>query len=213
VTGDPAEGGEPVFLAEEHLDLAAEFAVLLARRPSGQVVSYPPIGTLQRDGICRELTMPAPLPAQVTRRAVALAKSIVTGIDATGVCAVEFFWTTDERLLVNELALRPHNSGHATIEACVTSQFHQHLRAVLDWPLGRTELVSAAATVNIIGTASPVDPTGRMKEALAIPGTHVHLYQKSPRPGRKLGHVTALAGTIDDALATARTAAALLTGP
>jgi 5-(carboxyamino)imidazole ribonucleotide synthase len=203
---------EPQWLVEEHLDLAGEFAILLARSPSGQIVAYPPIGTRQHDGICLELTMPAALPAAVTDAATALATSVVDGIGATGICAVEFFWTTDGRLLLNELALRPHNSGHATIEACTTSQFHQHLRAVLDWPLGPTDLRRpAAATVNIIADAHTTDPAGHLRDALAVPGAHVHLYQKVPRPGRKIGHVTALADTVDEALDAARQATVILT--
>ncbi|MHB8458370.1 MAG: ATP-grasp domain-containing protein, partial [Acidimicrobiales bacterium] len=153
------------------------------------------------------------LPPRVVSDAVRLAESIVAGLDATGLCAVEFFWTTDGRLLLNELALRPHNSGHATIEACATSQFHQHLRAVLDWPLGSTRLISPAATVNLIGGANGVDLSARLPAALSVPGAHVHLYAKTSRPGRKIGHVTALGATTEDALETARVAAALLTQP
>lgn len=204
---------EPAWVLEEHLALAAEFAVLVARSPGGALVSYPPVGTHQEDGMCRELVMPAQLPAGVGAGAVRLAESIVAGLAATGICAVEFFWTTDGRLLLNELALRPHNSGHVTIEACVTSQFHQHLRAVLDWPLGPTTLVSPAATVNLVGGAIGVDLSTRLPEALRIPGASVHLYAKSSRPGRKLGHVTARGASTEEALATARSAAQLLTRP
>lgn len=204
---------EPVWVLEEHLELAAEFSILVARRPSGYLASYPPVGTRQEDGMCRELIMPVQLPAGVVSDAVALAESIVAGLDATGICAVEFFWTTDGRLLLNELALRPHNSGHVTIEACVTSQFHQHLRGVLDWPLGLTTLVSPAATVNLIGGTDRVDLSARLPVALGVPGAHVHLYAKTSRPGRKIGHVTALGVTTEDALETARVAAAVLTQP
>jgi 5-(carboxyamino)imidazole ribonucleotide synthase len=209
---DTAPGGEPQWLVEEHLDLAGEFAILLARSPSGEIVTYPPIGTRQHDGICLELTMPAALPTAATDAAVRMATSVIAGIGATGICAVEFFWTTDGRVLLNELALRPHNSGHATIEACTTSQFHQHLRAVLDWPLGPTDLRRpAAATVNVIANAHTTDPAAHLRDALAVPGAHVHLYQKVPRPGRKIGHVTALADTVDEALDAARQAANVLT--
>lgn len=207
---DSAPAGEARWLVEEHLELAGEFAILLARRPSGSVVRYPAISTTQHDGICRELSMPADLPSSVTETAFSMAESVIAGIDATGICAVEFFWTTDGRLLLNELALRPHNSGHATIEGCRTSQFHQHLRAILDWPLGATDLVSPAATVNLIAGPAALDPRALLRAALRIPDIHVHLYQKQPRPGRKLGHVTALGSTVDVALAAARTAAALL---
>jgi len=204
---------EPDWVVEEHLEIAAEFAILVARRPSGQLLSYPAVGTRQEDGMCRELVMPADLPADVTAEATRLAESIVAGIGATGICAVEFFWDAGGRLLLNELALRPHNSGHATIEACVTSQFHQHLRAVLDWPLGPTTLIRPAATVNLVGGTGAIDYATRLPEALRVPGAHVHLYAKASRPGRKIGHVTALGASIEEALDTARAAAALLTGP
>ena len=108
--------------------------------------------------------------------------------------------------------MRPHNSGHVTIEACETSQFHNHLRAVLGWPLGPTELRSPAATVNVVGRPGGGDPRRRVADALRTAGAHVHLYGKAWRPGRKLGHVTVLAGTTDDALERARVAARLLEG-
>jgi 5-(carboxyamino)imidazole ribonucleotide synthase len=209
----PTSAAEPTWVVEEHLELAGEFSILVARRPSGYLASYPPIGTCQADGMCRELVMPAQLPAVVADDATRLAESIVAGLDVTGICAVEFFWTTDGRLLLNELALRPHNSGHVTIEACATSQFHQHLRGVLDWPLGPTTLLSPAATVNLIGGAGQVDLGTRLRAALGVLGARVHLYAKASRPGRKIGHVTALGATTDEALETARAAAALLTEP
>jgi 5-(carboxyamino)imidazole ribonucleotide synthase len=207
---ETANGADPGWLVEEHLDLAGEFAILLARNPSGFITRYPPIATRQDDGICRELSIPADLPATVADTAGRLAESVIAGIDVTGVCAVEFFWTTDGRLLLNELALRPHNSGHITIEACATSQFHQHLRAILDWPLGSVDLLSPAATVNLIAGAQPADLTAALPSALGVPNTHIHLYQKQPRPGRKIGHVTSLAPSADEALDLARTAAQLL---
>lgn len=203
-------GGDAPWLVEEHLDLAGEFAVLLARNPSGDTAVYPPILTTQENGICRELSMPADLPFSVVAPAIQLAESIVSAIDASGICAVEFFWTTDGRVLLNELALRPHNSGHITIEACHTSQFHQHLRGVLDWPLGATGQVMPAATVNLIGESSVVDPMARLPYVKDSAGVHVHLYQKAPRPGRKIGHVTALAETVEVALDHARQIASQL---
>ena len=192
---------------EPHLDLAIEFAILLARSPSGFTVTYPPIGTVQVGGICRELILPVDLPEEMERHATAWARSIIEGFGATGIAAVEYFVTQDGRLLLNEFALRPHNSGHITMEACVTSQFHQHLRAVLDWPLGDTGLVRPAATVNLIADATTSEFSTRLPRALAIPDVHVHLYQKSVRPGRKVGHVTALADSADEALERARAAA------
>ena len=200
-------GDGPQWVVEEHLDLAAEFAVLIARSPSGFTATYPPIGTLQVEGICRELTIPADLPEAVVRQGASWARSILEGFDATGIAAVEYFVTRDGRLLLNEFALRPHNSGHITLESCATSQFHQHLRAVLDWPLGETGLLRPAATVNLIADATTTELSGRLPLALAVPDVHVHLYQKAPRPGRKVGHVTALADSVPEALERARTAA------
>jgi 5-(carboxyamino)imidazole ribonucleotide synthase len=203
----------PAWLVEAHVDLAVELAVLVARRPSGSAVSYPVVETTQLDGICIEVVSPARVAPEVAERAGALARSIVEHIGAVGICAVELFVASGGEILVNEVALRPHNSGHITIEANVTSQFHQHLRAVLDWPLGSTGLVSpAAAMVNLIGVGSQPDPGRRLPLALATEGAHVHLYAKQSRPGRKIGHVTALAATAEDALDVARATCAALLG-
>ncbi len=210
-------GQEPhencAWLAEQFVDIAAELSILIARTVSGYVALYPAVQTIQQAGICRYLVMPAPLPPSIIEQASRMAKSIADGIGATGMLAVEMFLDTSGRLLVNELALRPHNSGHATIEACETSQFHQHLRATLDWPLGATTLRSAAATVNLIAGTDVVDLAARVPAALGVSGAHVHLYGKAFRPGRKLGHVTALGSSTEDALETAQAAAVLLTQP
>ncbi len=127
--------------------------------------------------------------------------------------AVELFVTRDGRLLINEFAMRPHNSGHATIEGAVTSQFHNHLRAVLDWPLGATNLVApAVAMVNLLGSGGESAAMRNLPEALAVDGAAIHLYAKEERVGRKIGHVTALGDTVDEALGTARRAVAILRG-
>jgi len=199
-------GEEARWVVEEHLDIVAEFAILTARSPSGMMATYPPIGTLQVDGICRELVIPADLPEEIVRQGALWARSVIQGFDATGIVAVEFFVTRDGRLLLNEFALRPHNSGHITFEACATSQFHQHLRAILDWPLGETALVRPAATVNLIADSSTMDIAACLPHALAVKDVYVHLYQKAPRPGRKIGHVTALADSTTEALELAREA-------
>ncbi len=210
--GNPDE--EAVWLAEEFVDIKAELSVLIARTTAGRSVVYPAVETFQREGICRYLTMPATQPLRILEQAGQMAGSIAGTIGATGMLAVEMFVTTGNDLLVNELALRPHNSGHATIEACVTSQFHQHLRAVLDWPLGSTSMRSnAAATVNLIGEMHELDIAARLPQALAIPGVHVHLYAKTPRPGRKFGHITVLDDSASGALETAKAAAELITKP
>jgi 5-(carboxyamino)imidazole ribonucleotide synthase len=208
-----ASGDQPAWLVEEHLDLTTELAVVVVRSPSGASTTYPVVETTQVDGICRHLVTPAvTVGAAVADEAARLATSVADHIGAVGVCAVELFVVEGDRLLVNEVALRPHNSGHATIEANTTSQFHHHLRAVLDWPLGPTGLVvPAAAMVNVIGTAECPEPNRNVPAALAVDGVAVHLYGKRSRPGRKIGHVTALAATTSDALdAASRAVDALL---
>lgn len=211
--GDGPDPEAPAWIVEQHLSLAAECAVVLARRPSGELACYPPIGTVQVEGICRELTVPARLPEGVLAEALGMAQDLAKRIGATGIMALECFWTAQGRLLVNELALRPHNTGHITMEAAVTSQFHQHLRAVLDWPLGSAELVSPAATVNLIGVDDHPDLGRRLPGVLEDPGVHVHLYGKQPRRGRKIGHLTVLDEDLSRALERARRAAAALIGP
>jgi 5-(carboxyamino)imidazole ribonucleotide synthase len=214
LTDHPGLGSLDRWLLEARVPIAMELAVLVARRPSGQSVAYPVVETVQHGGICHELVMPARIGSDVAGRATATATAIADAIDATGILAVELFLTDGGELLVNELALRPHNSGHATIDASTTSQFENHLRAVLDWPLGApTQLAGAAATVNLLGPADPVDLGRGVQRALGDPAVHVHLYGKSFSPGRKLGHVTVLSGDPDSALDAARAAAAALLSP
>jgi 5-(carboxyamino)imidazole ribonucleotide synthase len=197
---------------EPRLAVERELSVLVARSAAGERVAYPVVETVQRDAMCREVLAPAPVEPALAARARALALAIAEVADAVGVVAVELFVTPDG-LLVNELALRPHNSGHWTIEGAVTSQFEQHLRAVLGWPLGRADLVApAVATVNVVGPADGSDPASRTPLALAVPGAHVHLYGKAPRAGRKLGHVTVAGPELGRAREAARLAAALLEG-
>jgi 5-(carboxyamino)imidazole ribonucleotide synthase len=206
-------GGAPrSFLAERHLELERELAVVVARRPGGELAAYPVIETRQVDGICVELVMPAPLPGELAAEATRLAGAVAELAGVTGVCAVELFCEPGGGLSVNELAMRPHNSGHATIEACLTSQFHQHLRAVLDWPLGDPRLVvPAAAMVNLIAADGEIDLQRRLGER-EVGAAAVHLYGKTARPGRKLGHVTSTGATAEEALGHARRAAAVLMG-
>jgi 5-(carboxyamino)imidazole ribonucleotide synthase len=207
-----ATGGD--WLVEQRVDIDVEVAVVAARSPSGEHAVYPIVETVQADGICVELVLPARIPETAAAAATDLANRLVDAIGAVGIVAVELFVTTDGEVVVNELAVRPHNSGHATIEGSTTSQFHNHLRAVLDWPLGDTSMrAPVAATVNLLGGPAPTDLGRRLPWALAVPGAHVHLYGKSSRPGRKLGHVTVLGDDADTALAAARTAAARLVGP
>lgn len=201
-------------LAEEKVDFRSELAVLLARRPSGEVRAWAPVQTTQVNGVCSEVISPAPgLDTAGARQARDIATTIAEGLDVTGVLAVEMFHTTDGRLLVNELAMRPHNSGHLTIEAAVTSQFEQHLRAVLDLPLGSTEqLVPWAVMANVLGSQLP-DPTSAYPDLMgAYPQAKAHIYGKSVRPGRKLGHVTVTGDDLHELRTVARAAADLLEG-
>jgi len=202
-----------VLLAEALVPLVREVAVLVARNPSGHAVAWPLIETVQVSGILRELVVPAPLAPDRSDQARSMGLRIAEAIDLAGVMAVELFDTGDE-LLINELACRPHNSGHWTIEGAVTSQFANHLRAVLDWPLGETAaLAPAVVTVNVLGRADGTAPEEGLTRALAVPGAGVHLYGKTARPGRKLGHVTVVGDDVDDVRDRARAAAAALGEP
>ncbi len=178
-------------LAEEHIAFDRELAVLLARSPKGQGAVYPVVQTVQRDGICREVVAPAPgVDPALAVRAQRLGLSLAAVLGVTGLLAVELFALGDE-LIVNELAMRPHNCGHWTIDGSVTSQFEQHLRAVLDLPLGSPSMTAASAVmVNVLGGADP-DLYSRFVHVMAAdPGVKVHLYGKQVREGRKVGHVT-----------------------
>ncbi len=177
-------------LVEELVELQAELAVMVARRPSGQTVAWPAVETAQVGGVCREVLVPGRLPADVVHAAVTLAEQVASIAGVVGVLAVELFWSKGI-LLVNEIAARPHNSGHWTIEGSVTSQFENHLRAVLDLPLGSPRPAhTQVASVNVFGGDDGQDPAQLLPDGLAIEGAHVHLYGKGARPGRKLGHVT-----------------------
>lgn len=199
-------------LVEAWVPIERELAVLVARRPGGETVVYPVVETVQVGGICHEVLAPAPIAPELAREAQRLGRSIAETIGATGVLAVELFVSAGQ-LLVNELAARPHNSGHYSIEGCVTSQFENHLRAILDWPLGDPSLVApGAAMVNILGCGAD-DPRARLPIALSVPGVHVHLYDKPARAGRKLGHVTATGADITETRGRARRAVDILVGP
>jgi len=203
-------------LAEELVDFRRELSAIVARSPSGQAAAYAVVETTQVDGICREVIAPAPdLAAELAGEAQAIALKVAGELDVTGVLAVELFETTDGRVLVNELAMRPHNTGHWTQDGAATSQFENHLRAVMDLPLGSPEPRAPwTVMVNILGG----DPeAGRLYDgyphALARdPQLRVHLYGKQIRPGRKVGHVNAYGDDLDDCLERARHAAAWFAG-
>ena len=178
-------------LAEEFVPFDRELAVLVARSPAGQGAAYPVVQTIQQDGICREVIAPAPgLAPELAAVAQQVGLIIAAELGVTGLLAVELF-ELDGELIINELAMRPHNCGHWTIDGARTSQFEQHLRAVLDLPLGSPVLTTPAAVmVNVLGGADP-DLYPRLVHVMAAdPGVKVHLYGKHVRPGRKVGHVT-----------------------
>ena len=186
--------GTPL-IVEERVALRRELAALVARSPFGQVAAYPVVETVQRDGICVEVLAPAPgLGEELALDAQQLAIDLATELGVVGLLAVELF-ETDAGIVVNELAMRPHNSGHWTIEGARTSQFEQHLRAVLDYPMGETALAAPAVVMaNVLGgEPGGISIDERVHHLFAEdPGARVHLYGKQVRPGRKIGHVTVL---------------------
>ena len=208
------ELGAPV-LAEELVDFRRELSAIVARSPSGQVAAYPVVETTQSDGICREVIAPAPdLADGLAREAERIAMAVVGELGVTGVMAVEMFETVDGRLLVNELAMRPHNTGHWTQDGAITSQFENHLRAVLDLPLGAPHARAPwTVMVNILPVEGAAPLYAGYRHALARdPRLRVHLYGKELRPGRKVGHVNAWGTDLDETLERARHAAAWFAG-
>jgi len=204
-----AEGGDGALLVEELVEFRRELAQLVARRPSGQVAAWPLVETVQRDGVCAEVTAPAPdSDGALAAEAEAIARTVAEDVGVTGVLAVELFETLDGRLLINELAMRPHNTGHWSIDGAVTSQFEQHLRAVLDLPLGDTAPHRPwSVMVNVLGGPAEGTMADRLPALMRDqPGAKVHDYGKDPRPGRKVGHVTTTGADRGDVLARARAA-------
>ena len=202
ISGWLSEG--PVLL-EELVDFSRELAQLVARRPAGDTAVWPVVETAQSGGVCSEVILPAPTADdRVLEVAADVGRRIANDLGVTGVLAVELFETTDGRLLVNELAMRPHNSGHVTIEGSVTSQFEQHLRAVADFPLGSTESRHPwAVMINVFGAMS-IDRYARVGEFADV---KLHNYGKNARAGRKVGHVTATGNDAADTVYRARAVA------
>ena len=208
---DEAFASGRILLVEELVDFRRELSALVARSPSGEVVSYPVVESRQVDGVCKEVVAPAPrLDPALDAEGRAMAKRIATELDVTGILAVELFETSDGRLLVNELAMRPHNTGHWSIDAAATSQFENHLRAVLDLPLGPADAREPwSVMVNILGGSVDDLESQRVVVLDAVPDVRVHLYGKTVKAGRKVGHVTAVGDDLDDVRARARRAADL----
>ncbi|WP_420113870.1 5-(carboxyamino)imidazole ribonucleotide synthase [Pseudactinotalea sp.] len=206
-----ADGGP--LLAEEKVPFVRELAALVARRPSGEMRSWAVVETIQRDGVCAEVVSPAPgLEPGLAEQAEEIARTVAEGVGVTGVLAVEMF-ATAEGVVVNELAMRPHNSGHFSIDGSVTSQFEQHLRAVLDLPLGDTAATAPwAVMINLLGSDLE-DPSTAYPALMArYPEAKVHLYGKAVRPGRKLGHVTVTGDDLATCREKATAAVAILRG-
>ncbi|MCX6418985.1 MAG: 5-(carboxyamino)imidazole ribonucleotide synthase [Actinobacteria bacterium] len=205
-------GSNVRWLVEEKVDFTCELAVQVARSPHGQAAVYPVVQTIQRDGICREVIAPAPIDEDTAMQAQAIALQIAQLLDVTGMLAVEMFLTANG-VVVNELAMRPHNSGHWTIDGAVTSQFEQHLRAVLDLPLGSTAaLAPHVVMINVLGGDHPDMYHAYLHCMARDPGLKIHMYGKEVRPGRKVGHVTVVGDDLEDLLERGRHAAAYLTG-
>ncbi|PTU54689.1 5-(carboxyamino)imidazole ribonucleotide synthase [Sphaerisporangium cinnabarinum] len=213
----------PELLVEEKVPFTRELAVLVARRPSGgadeqgEVRTWPVVESIQRDGVCAEVIAPAPgLTDAEAERARDAAVRIAEGLGVTGVLAVEMFEVAGEdgpRVLVNELAMRPHNSGHWTIDGAVTSQFEQHLRAVLDLPLGDTAATARwTVMANVLGSTLDALTDALPDVLAAFPDARVNLYGKGVRPGRKLGHVNVSGDDLDEVRRRALAAAAILRG-
>jgi 5-(carboxyamino)imidazole ribonucleotide synthase len=201
-------------LAEEFIDFRRELSVLVARSPSGQAAVYPVVESLQFDGVCREVIAPAPdLAVEMSVEAQRIALTLANALGVSGVMAIELFETRDGRVLVNELAMRPHNTGHWTIDGAITSQFENHLRAVLDLPLGDPHARARwTVMVNILGSRIGELYDGYPHVMARDPRLKVHAYGKVAEPGRKLGHVTAYGDDLDDALQRARHAASWFQG-
>jgi 5-(carboxyamino)imidazole ribonucleotide synthase len=202
----------PLF-AEEFCPFKAEIAVMVCRSSIGQTVVYPVVETIQKEHICHIVKAPAAVPDSTSAQAIRIATDAVSSVKGIGSIGVELFLTQDDQIVVNELAPRVHNSGHYTIEACHTSQFENHIRAVLGLPLGNPGLIEPAAVmINLLGDAAgPSYPSG-VSEALEIDGAHLHLYGKDQSQlGRKMGHLTVTGNSMESVMSRAESAARKIT--
>lgn len=206
------DGDHAPLLVEQFCPFERELAVMVTRGLDGGSVIYPVVDTVQKNHICHTVTAPAQLPADQAAAAEDIGRRAAEAIQGVGSVGIELFLLRDGSIVINEMAPRVHNSGHFSIEACVCSQFENHIRAVLGWPLGSPALrAPAAAMVNLLGAGDgPAMPSG-LEEALSVAGAHVHIYGKERSvKGRKMGHITALGDTPENALACAQKAAACL---
>lgn len=206
------QGDVNALFAEGFVNFSAELAVMITRALDGSSVIYPVVETIQRHHICHVVKAPAQIPDALAAQVRVLAQHAVETMQGVGSFGVELFYSSTGNVVINELAPRVHNSGHYTIEACVCSQFENHVRAVLGWPLGSTALRSPAAVmINLLGIERGSGYPEGIDRALQIDGAHLHVYGKhASMPSRKMGHVTALGGSVKDALQKAQGAAALI---
>jgi 5-(carboxyamino)imidazole ribonucleotide synthase len=210
---DALNGGRNALYVEEFCPFVAELAVIITRSARGEVVAYPVVRSIQRNHVCNEVLAPAEISADVAARTLAIGRSAVESVGGVGSFGIEFFLKEDGTVLINEIAPRVHNTGHYTIEACECSQFENHVRAVLGWPLGSPRMVAPCAVmVNLLGDRTAAGRPAGLAKALEVPGAHVHLYGKTASgTGRKMGHVTALGQSLAQARETASRAAAAIT--
>jgi 5-(carboxyamino)imidazole ribonucleotide synthase len=203
--------GAEVCVAEKALAIQYEISVLAARSPRGEVAIFPPALNHHTNRILDWSVLPAPIPDALTQQASTIARTVVETLDIIGLVAVEMFVLKSGELFVNELAPRPHNSYHASERACATSQFEQVVRAICNLPLGSTEIKKPAAIVNLLGDLWVKHPHPDFAAALAVPGVRLHLYEKQvPKPGRKMGHLSAIGATPQEAVERVREAKAIL---
>ncbi len=205
-------GDERDFMVEEFIEFKKELAIMVARDARGETATYPVVETIQKDHICHIVRAPACIDDDISVIASDMAKKAIEAIDGVGVFGVEMFLLEDDRVLINEIAPRPHNSGHYTIEASVTSQYENHLRAILGYRLGSTDMVSPAAVmVNLLGSRDGESVVRGLKEALEVTGAHIHIYCKEQtRPNRKMGHLTVLGQSMEEASERALRAAGMI---
>lgn len=193
---------------ERFIPFIKELAIMVARNTNGEIVTYPVVETIHKNNICHTVIAPAKIEEKIKRKADSLGKKVMQTVKGAGVFGIEMFLTKDNKVLVNEIAPRVHNSGHYTIEACITNQFDQHIRAITGLPLGKTDLVMPSAVmINILGNRKATAEHTGLEKALKLPNVFVHIYgKKETRFERKMGHITALDETPEKAYEKARKA-------
>ncbi|MFQ5788236.1 MAG: 5-(carboxyamino)imidazole ribonucleotide synthase [Thermodesulfobacteriota bacterium] len=205
-------GDKQQLMIESFIKFKKELAIMVVRNTRGEMAIYPVVETIQKNHICHIVKAPANINPKAADNASNMAKKAIEAIDGIGVFGVEMFLLENDQVMVNEIAPRPHNSGHYTIEACITSQYENHLRAILGYPIGSTMMVRPAAVmVNLLGNREGVSNVRGVSDALRIPEVHVHIYcKKLTRNNRKMGHVTVIGETIEESLDRALRASGLI---